>query len=131
MAGDVQIILFIPMLMLGCLVRINLESPVLFRDARPGLHGKPFLLIKFRTISNERSRSRDLLPDAQRLSAFGAFLRSTSLDEMPEPWNVLKGGNEHSRPSSLVVEVYRAVSCIVTSRQGGTRFALELLNGRR
>lgn len=79
------------MVVLAILVRIKLGSPVLFRQPRPGRHGKPFDLFKFRTMKEERDSHGQLLPDADRLTPFGRFLRSTSLDELPELWNVLKG----------------------------------------
>ena len=73
------------------LVRRRLGSPVLFRQVRPGLHGRPFEMVKFRTMTDARSAAGDLLPDADRLPAFGQWLRSTSLDELPELWNVARG----------------------------------------
>jgi lipopolysaccharide/colanic/teichoic acid biosynthesis glycosyltransferase len=72
-------------------VRLKLGSPVLFRQQRPGLGGKPFMLIKFRSITGKRDAQGNLLPDAERLTQFGKFLRASSLDELPELWNVLKG----------------------------------------
>ena len=73
------------------LVRIKLGSPVLFRQPRPGYQGQPFTLIKFRSMTDQRDAGGNLLPDAERLTPFGRFLRATSLDELPELWNVLKG----------------------------------------
>ena len=72
-------------------VRRKLGSPVLFRQTRPGLHGKPFQLIKFRTMRNAIGLDGRPLPDSERMTSFGSFLRSASLDELPELWNVLKG----------------------------------------
>ena len=86
------------------LVRVRLGYPVLFRQMRPGLHGKPFELIKFRTMSNERDAEGALLPDAERLTRFGRFLRSASLDELPELWNVLKGEMSLVGPRPLLME---------------------------
>ena len=76
---------------IALLVRLKLGSTVLFRQQRPGLHGKPFTLYKFRTMTNARDADGNLLPDAERLTNFGRFLRRTSLDELPELINVLKG----------------------------------------
>ena len=86
------LVLLSPVLaVLGVLVAVKLGRPVLFRQQRPGLHGHPFTLVKFRTMTDERGPDGRLLPDAQRLTSFGRFLRSTSLDELPELWNVLRG----------------------------------------
>ena len=73
------------------LVRKNLGSPVLFTQVRPGLNGKPFKMVKFRTMRDAVDAQGNALPDDQRLTPFGQFLRSASLDELPELWNVLKG----------------------------------------
>ncbi len=73
------------------LVRIRLGSPVLFRQERAGRHGEPFMLLKFRTMTDARDEQGRPLPDAARLTPFGASLRALSLDELPELWNVLKG----------------------------------------
>lgn len=73
------------------LVRAKLGTPVLFRQVRPGLRGEPFEMIKFRTMTDVRGPEGTLLPDADRLTPFGQFLRSTSLDELPELWNVMRG----------------------------------------
>lgn len=84
--------LVLPLFLLVALaVRLCLGRPVLFRQWRPGLHGVPFRLVKFRTMTDARDRHGELLPDAERLTRFGEFLRSTSLDELPELWNVLRG----------------------------------------
>jgi hypothetical protein len=75
-------LLGLTMLFIALLVRLNLGSPVLFRQVRPGHHGKPFVLYKFRTMSDERDENGNLLPDAARLTSLGRFLRSTSVDEL-------------------------------------------------
>lgn len=85
-------------------VKKNLGSPVLFRQVRPGLHGKPFEMIKFRTMKDAVDEQGDLLPDSERLTPFGQMLRSTSLDEMPELWNVIKGDMSIVGPRPLLME---------------------------
>lgn len=74
-----------------CCVLLFTGAPVLYRQTRPGLHSRPFTLYKFRTMTNEQDYAGNLLPDGQRLTRFGRFLRSTSLDELPQLYNVLKG----------------------------------------
>lgn len=93
-----------PLLALVWLIRRKLGSPVLFLQVRPGLHGQPFTMVKFRTMTDERSPDGALLPDAQRLTQFGRFLRSSSLDELPELWNVLKGDMSLVGPRPLLME---------------------------
>ena len=85
-------------------VKKNLGSPVLFRQVRPGLHGKPFEMIKFRTMKDAVDTNGEPLPDSERLTAFGKMLRSTSLDEMPELWNVIKGDMSIVGPRPLLTE---------------------------
>jgi sugar transferase EpsL len=85
------------------LVRLKLGSPVLFRQERPGLKGQPFTLIKFRTMLDARDASGSLHPDSDRLTNFGRRLRSTSLDELPELWNVLKGEMSLVGPRPLLM----------------------------
>ena len=85
-------------------VKKNLGSPVLFRQVRPGLHGKPFEMIKFRTMKDAVDVQGNPLPDSERLTAFGKMLRSTSLDEMPELWNVIKGDMSIVGPRPLLTE---------------------------
>ena len=91
----VALMILVPALLImgvvAILVRINLGSPVLFRQPRPGRNGEVFVLTKFRTMTSETDKHGSLLPDEQRLSRFGAFLRSTSLDELPELRHVLTG----------------------------------------
>ncbi len=85
-------------------VKKNLGSPVLFRQIRPGLHGKPFEMIKFRTMKDAVDEQGNPLPDSERLTPFGRMLRSTSLDEMPELWNVIKGDMSIVGPRPLLME---------------------------
>jgi len=85
-------------------VKKNLGSPVLFRQIRPGLYGKPFEMIKFRTMKDATDAHGNPLPDNERLTPFGKMLRSTSLDEMPELWNVIKGDMSIVGPRPLLME---------------------------
>ena len=101
----IAIIIFSPvMLIVSILVRINLGSPVIFKQQRPGLNEKIFTLYKFRTMTDERGKNGELLPDSARLTKFGKFLRSTSLDELPELFNILKGDMSIVGPRPLLVE---------------------------
>lgn len=104
MAGVVLLVLAFPMAMVALLVRLRLGRPVLFRQVRPGLHGKPFEMIKFRTMRDAVGTDGQLLPDSERLTPLGSFLRSTSLDELPELWNVLKGEMSMVGPRPLLLE---------------------------
>jgi lipopolysaccharide/colanic/teichoic acid biosynthesis glycosyltransferase len=91
------------MLAVALLVRVKLGAPVFFRQERPGRDGRTFRILKFRTMTDARGPDGALLPDGQRLTRFGRFLRSTSLDEMPEVWNVLKGEMSLVGPRPLLV----------------------------
>ena len=85
-------------------VKMNLGSPVLFRQVRPGLNGQPFEMIKFRTMKDALDAEGNPLPDSERLTPFGKMLRATSLDEMPELWNVIKGDMSIVGPRPLLME---------------------------
>jgi sugar transferase EpsL len=99
------LILLSPLLtLLALLVRLRLGSPVLFRQQRPGLHGELFTLFKFRTMTNERDATGKLLPDAERLTPLGKWLRNNSLDELPELINVLRGDMSLVGPRPLLME---------------------------
>jgi len=98
------LICFSPLLLVvALLVRLRLGSPVLFVQERPGLRAKPFRMVKFRTMNDARGPDGELLPDDQRLTSFGRFLRATSLDEFPEMWNVLLGDMSVVGPRPLLM----------------------------
>lgn len=92
------------LLIIAILVRVNIGSPILFAQERPGLHGKIFKLYKFRTMTNEKDENGNLLPDEQRLTSFGKLLRSTSLDELPELIAILTGKMAVCGPRPLLVK---------------------------
>ena len=104
LAALALLLLGTPLLFLIWQVRRKLGSPVFFRQTRPGLRGRPFEMVKFRTMTDARGPDGKLLPDAERLTAFGRFLRATSLDELPELWNVLKGDMSLVGPRPLLME---------------------------
>ena len=99
------IILFLPIyIIVSFLILLKMGSPILFRQKRPGLHEKIFSIYKFRTMTNEKDENGNLLPDAQRLVGVGKFIRSTSLDELPQIFNVLKGDMSFVGPRPLLIE---------------------------
>lgn len=103
-AGCAMVLLSPVIGLLSLLVRVFLGSPVFFRQIRPGLRGEPFELVKFRTMTDRSDQNGGLLLDAERLTNFGTFLRSTSLDELPELWNVVRGSMSLVGPRPLLVE---------------------------
>jgi len=103
---------------LALLVRRQLGSPVYFRQRRPGLHGRIFEMVKFRTMTDARDAQGQLLPDAVRLTPFGRFLRASSLDELPELWNVLKGEMSLVGPDPCWCSIWTATP---SARRGGMR----------
>ena len=104
-AGGLGLLLLAPVLALvALLICRKLGAPVFFRQTRPGLNGKPFEMIKFRTMLDATDKHGNPLPDEQRMTPFGSFLRATSLDELPELWNVLKGDMSLVGPRPLLME---------------------------
>ncbi len=100
-----SVIILSPLLFLiGFLVRLKIGSPVLFRQVRPGLYGRPFTIYKFRTMMDERNEDGKLLPDGERLTQLGRFLRNTSMDELPELFNVIKGDMSIVGPRPLLMQ---------------------------
>lgn len=97
-------VLAAPFLVIALAVRISMGSPVFFRQVRPGMHGQPFRIVKFRTMTDAVGRDGGPLPDHVRMTAVGRFLRSTSLDELPELWNVLTGDMSLVGPRPLLME---------------------------
>lgn len=100
----------LPLVILIIVVRFKLGTPVFFKQVRPGLNAQPFEMVKFRTMTNARGNGGDLLPDSERLTSFGRFLRSTSLDELPELFNVLKGEMSLVGPRPLLMEYLKFYS---------------------
>jgi len=100
-----SLLILVPLIaVLAALIRLTLGSPVFFKQRRPGLNGQPFSLIKFRTMSDARNATGGLLQDSERLTSLGKFLRATSLDELPELLNVIKGDMSLVGPRPLLME---------------------------
>lgn len=104
LSAFVLIILAIPLIIVGLLIRIKLGSPIFFRQPRPGKNAKIFKIFKFRTMNNAKDKNGNLLADNLRLTKFGKFIRSTSIDELPELINILKGDMSMVGPRPLLVE---------------------------
>lgn len=104
LSGLALVILSPIMLIIALLVRINLGSPVIFKQKRPGKDEKIFVMYKFRTMTDARDKAGNLLSDADRLTKFGKWLRSTSLDELPELWNIFKGNMSIVGPRPLLIK---------------------------
>jgi len=103
--GLCSLIILLPLLAcIALFIRLRMGSPVIYRQMRPGLYGKLFSMFKFRTMTDQRDKNDCLLPDYQRLTKLGKFLRSTSLDELPELWNVIKGDMNLVGPRPLLME---------------------------
>ena len=104
LAALALVVLGLPMLVLAGMVRSKLGSPVLFQQVRPGRYGRPFKMVKFRTMRDAIDADGNPLPDSERMTPFGSLLRSSSLDELPELWNVLKGEMSLVGPRPLLME---------------------------
>ncbi len=127
--GAILLIVTAPLIaILALLIRWRLGRPVLFRQQRPGLYGRPFTIYKFRTMTDARDRDGNLLPDAERLTPFSRFLRSTSLDELPELWNVLRGDMSLVGPRPLLMHTFHATRL---SRPDATTLSPASRAGRR
>jgi lipopolysaccharide/colanic/teichoic acid biosynthesis glycosyltransferase len=113
----VLLVFLVPLLlMIALCVRFSLGSPVLFRQVRAGRNGVPFQIVKFRTMTDRRDENGELFPDVDRLNSFGRFLRSTSLDELPELWNVIKGEMSLVGPRPLSVDYLQRYSAFERRR---------------
>jgi lipopolysaccharide/colanic/teichoic acid biosynthesis glycosyltransferase len=104
LAGAALLVLWPVMLVVAAALWFGFEGKVLFRQQRPGLHGKPFTFYKFTTMTQHRDVNGELLPDEQRLTSLGRFIRKTSLDELPQLWNVVKGDMSLVGPRPLLME---------------------------
>lgn len=103
-AAIALVLLIVPLLVVAAFIRVRLGRPVLFRQIRPGLHGRPFEMVKFRTMREACGQDGKPLPDAERMTPLGTWLRRTSVDELPELWNVLKGDMSVVGPRPLLME---------------------------
>ncbi|ATP43803.1 sugar transferase [Pseudomonas putida] len=105
LAASIGLLLLSPVIaIVALMIRRRLGTPVLFRQVRPGMNGKPFEMVKFRTMRDAVDAQGNVLPDAERMTPFGSFLRSSSLDELPELWNVIKGDMSLVGPRPLLME---------------------------
>ncbi|NUQ66608.1 MAG: sugar transferase [Pirellulales bacterium] len=102
-AAELLLVFSLPMLLVALAVRFSMGGPVVFRQVRPGRNRRPFTLYKFRTMTDARGPDGELLPDGERLTWLGRFLRKTSLDELPQLWNVLKGEMSLVGPRPLLM----------------------------
>lgn len=113
----ISLLLISPIIVvLACIIRYKLGNPVFFRQIRPGQHAQPFHMFKFRTMQDILDPQGKILSDEKRLTSFGSFLRSTSLDELPELWNVLKGNMSLVGPRPLLMEYLPLYSAEQTRR---------------
>ena len=104
-AGSVALILFAPvMIVAAILIKLKIGLPVIFKQMRPGLHGKPFIIYKFRTMTNQKNKNGSLLSDTKRINSLGLVLRKLSIDELPELFNVIKGDMSLVGPRPLLME---------------------------
>ena len=103
--ASIALVLLSPLMaLIAIAVRLFIGGPAVFRQQRPGRHGKPFEIAKFRTMTDERDANGELLPDAERLTRFGRWLRASSLDELPELWNVVRGEMSLVGPRPLLMQ---------------------------
>jgi lipopolysaccharide/colanic/teichoic acid biosynthesis glycosyltransferase len=125
-------VLAVPLMLVAAAIWFTIGRPVLFRQLRPGLHERPFPLLKFRTMTDSRDDQGNLLPDAARITRLGRWLRSTSIDELPELWNVLVGDMSLVGPRPLLME-YLPLYTSEQARRHGIRPGLTgwaQVNGR-